>query len=202
MAVKQKDGHRQRQAEATKQQIARAARSLFADRGYASTTISAISEEADIPVQTIYSAFGSKANILARITDAWMIDARTVSIARASLREPDPAKRLVMLAELNRRQLEVGYDVVGIYQEAARTDAEMAETLRNVLAAREREIRTLVKAIRARLKPGLTVEEALDITLALTLPEVFRTLVVERGWNAKRYENWLAASLVDQLLAA
>ena len=202
MSVKKKDGHRQRQAEATKQQIVRAARSLFADRGYASTTISAISEEADIPVQTIYSAFGSKANILARITDAWMINARTVSIARASLREPDPAKRLVMLAELNRRQLEVGYDVVGIYQEAARTDAEMAETLRNVLAAREREIRTLVKAIRARLKPGLTVEEALDITLALTLPEVFRTLVVERGWNAKRYENWLAASLVDQLLAA
>ena len=200
--MKKKGGHRQRQAEATKQQIVRAARSLFADRGYASTTISAISEEADIPVPTIYSAFGSKASILARITDTWMIDARTVSIARASLREPDPAKRLVMLAELNRRQLEVGYDVVAIYQEAARTDAQIADTLRNVLAAREREIRKLLKAIAARLTPGLTVEDALDITLTLTLPEVYRTLVVERGWNAQRYENWLAASLVDQLLAA
>jgi len=32
------------------------------------------------------------------------------------------------------------------------------------------------------------------------LPEIYRTLVVERGWSAERYEDWLAAALVRQLL--
>ena len=119
-------GHRQRQAEETRLQIARAARSLFAERGYAATTIAAIAEEADIPAPTIYSAFGSKAKILEKITRIWMTDAQTVSIAEASLAEPDPAEQLRMFAELNRRQLEVGSDVVAIYQEAARSDPQMA----------------------------------------------------------------------------
>ena len=55
VAVKRSTGHRQRQAEATKQQVAQVARALFAEHGYVATTISTIATEADIPVQTIYS---------------------------------------------------------------------------------------------------------------------------------------------------
>lgn len=192
--------HRQRQAEATKQEVARVARALFAEHGYVATTISAISAEADIPVQTIYSAFGSKAGILDKITEVWMREAQTTSRAAAYLEEPDPARQLRMLAELNRRQMQAGSDVVAIYQEAAASDPQMAETLRNVLAAREREIRKLVDALAPRLRQELTVDSALDLTLALTLPEVFHLLVVERGWSHHRYDTWLGDTLVSQLL--
>jgi hypothetical protein len=34
----------------------------------------------------------------------------------------------------------------------------------------------------------------------LVLPEVYRTLVVERGWSERRYEDWLGDALVAQLL--
>lgn len=200
MAVKRPSGHRQRQAEATKREVARVARALFAEHGFVATTISAISAEADIPVQTIYSAFGSKAKILDKITELWMTEAETTSRAAAYLEEPDPTRQLRLLAELNRRQMQAGSDVVAIYQEAAASDPQMAETLRNVLAAREREIRRLVDALAPRLQPGLTVDSALDLTLALTLPEVFHLLVVERGWGPSRYETWLADTLVGQLL--
>ena len=200
MVVKDSGGYRQRQAEATKREVARVARALFAERGYVATTISAISAEADIPAQTIYSAFGSKAKILDKITELWMTESRTTSLAAAYLQEPDPARQLRMLAELNRRQMEVGYDVVAIYREAAASDPQMAETMRNVLAAREREIRKLIKAVRPQLRPGLTVDAALDLTLALTLPEVFGLLVHERGWDPPRYERWLGDTLVGQLL--
>jgi hypothetical protein len=44
------------------------------------------------------------------------------------------------------------------------------------------------------------LEAALDITLALTLAEVYRTLVVDRGWSGRRYETWLGDSLIGQLL--
>jgi AcrR family transcriptional regulator len=200
VTVNRSTGHRQRQAEATKQQVAHVARALFAEHGYVATTISSISAEADIPVQTIYSAFGSKARILDKITELWMNETETVSRAAAYLEEPDPVRRLTMLAELNRRQMQAGADVVAIYQEAAASDPQMAQTLRNVLAAREREIRKLVDALAPRLRPELTVGTALDLTLALTLPELFHLLVVERGWSPSRYEAWLADTLVSQLL--
>ncbi len=192
--------HRQRQAEATKQEVARVARALFAEHGYVATTINTISAEADIPVQTIYSAFGSKARILDKITELWMRDAQTTSRAAAYLEEPDPARQLRLLAELNRRQMEAGSDVVAIYQEAAASDPQMAENLRNVLAAREREIRRLIVVLGPHLRAGLTVDAALDLTLALTLPELFHLLVVERGWSHRRYETWLGDALVSQLL--
>jgi AcrR family transcriptional regulator len=200
VAVKGTSGHRQRQAEATKQEVARVARALFAEHGYVATTINAISAEADIPAQTIYSAFGSKAKILDKITELWMRDAETTSRAAAYLDEPDPREQLRMLAELNRRQLQAGSDVVAIYQEAAASDPHMAEILRNVLAAREREIRKLVDALAPRLRADHSVDSALDLTLALTLPELFHLLVVERGWSPTRYETWLADTLVGQLL--
>jgi AcrR family transcriptional regulator len=200
MPVKSSGGHRERQADATKSQIARAARALFAEHGYAATTIAAISVAADIPVQTVYSSLGSKAKILERITQSWMDEAQTVSLAHASIKETDVRQQLRLLAELNRRQLEVGFDVITIYQEAARADPQMADTLRHVLAAREREIRRLLKTTARHHRSGLTLDRALDITLALTLAEVYRTLVIERGWSARRYEGWLGESLVAQLL--
>ncbi len=200
MAVKGSPGHRQRQAEATKQEVARVARALFAEHGYVATTIATISAEADIPVQTIYSAFGSKAKILEKITELWMRETSTAARAAAYLDEPDPVEQLRMLAELNRHQMQLGFDVVAIYQEAAASDPQMAETLRNVLAAREREIRRLIDVLTPRLRPDLEVDSALDLTLALTLPELFQLLVVERGWSHARYETWLASALASQLL--
>ena len=202
MAVKGSSGHRQRQAEATKREVARVARALFAERGYVATTIGAISAESDIPAQTIYSAFGSKVKILEKITELWMIEAQTTSRAAAYLQEPDPERQLRMLAELNRRQMQAGSDVVVIYQGAASSDPRMAQTMRDALAAREREIRKLIDALAPRLRSDLTVDSALDLTLALTLPDLFHLLVVERGWGPLRYETWLANALVSQLLRA
>jgi hypothetical protein len=31
-------------------------------------------------------------------------------------------------------------------------------------------------------------------------PEVYRLLVVDRGWTSERYEQWLRGILIDQLL--
>lgn len=129
-----------------------------------------------------------------------MGEAETTSLAAAYLQEPDPPRQLRLLAELNRRQREVGSDVVAIYREAAASDPQMAETLRNVLAARERKIRKLIDVLGPRLRSDLTIDAALDLTLALTLPELFHLLVVERGWSQLRYETWLGDALVGQLL--
>jgi AcrR family transcriptional regulator len=180
--------------------VARSARRLFGERGYHATSVAAISEDAGIPEQTIYSALGSKARILERITAQWMVDADTAAMAEQSLHAPLAADRLRLLAAINRRQLEVGWDVIDIYREAARADERMARTLRGIMAAREGEIRKLLITTKDDLSPGVTVSHALDITLALLNLEAYRLLVTERGWTPARYESWLGDLLVRHLL--
>jgi hypothetical protein len=50
------------------------------------------------------------------------------------------------------------------------------------------------------LRPAVKEREAADIIHALASPEVYGLLVADRGWSAGRYEQWLTAILVDQLL--
>ena len=193
-------GHRQRQALATRQQIGLAARRLFAERGYVATTISAISETADIPVQTIYSALGSKAAILEQIAAAAVSDLDVDRHHAEAIDSPDPAAGLRIVATLQRRQYEVMYDVIAIYLEAARTDPQIATATAVIQQNRERAFRRHMAAIATHLRAGLTVDRAVDRYLALVLPEIYRTLVIERGWTVDDYEKWLGESLIQQLL--
>lgn len=203
MVVKRKGPtHRQRQALATRAQIADAARRLFAERGYVATTIAAIAETADIPAPTIYSAFGTKSKIL---QDIAVRAVATLDVDRhheEALAEADPAHGLRLAATLQRRQFEIMYDVIAIYLEAARTDPDISGDLRRIQANRERAFRRHVDAIAAHLAAGISVSDGVDIYLALVLPEVYRTLVLERGWTADHYETWLAETLISQLLPA
>jgi AcrR family transcriptional regulator len=185
---------------ATKTQIASAARALFAGQGYVGTTIAAIAEAADIPAPTIYSAFGGKAAILRAI--AWGVT-DTLDIDRAhqeALAQPNPRDGLRKAANIQRRQFEQMYDVIDIYQEAARTDPDIAQDMRTIAANRERAFRRHVESIAPHLAPGVSVDDGVAVYLTLVLPEVYRTLVIERGWTTDRYENWLAIALITQLL--
>lgn len=193
MAVK--ESHRERQARATKEQVAQAARVLFAEQGYVATTIAAISEAAEIPAQTIYSAFGNKPAILREIARIWIAEADTRRLAQESLQLEDPADRLRSAAHWQTRQFETGIDVIQIYQEAARADARMAEEMQRVWAAREHELKLFLKSFKGRLKP-----KALDLFLACTAAEIYRLLVLDRHWPVEDYETWLGDTLVSQLL--
>jgi len=186
---------------ATRQQVAIAARRLFAERGYLGTTISAIAAEADIPSPTIYSAFGTKAKILAEITRMWIAETGTQQLHEASLAQPDPVQRLRMAAHWHTRQMELGYDVISIYQEAARADPEMAVEWQSALDGRERAIGRLIDSLAGQLAPGLTRATAVDRFVACTLSEVYRTLVLERRWAPDDYQRWIADLFVAQLLA-
>lgn len=62
-------GRRARQAAATRQRIIDAAGRLFAEHGYTATTISAIAQEADVAVETVYARFKNKQNLLEAFLD-------------------------------------------------------------------------------------------------------------------------------------
>ena len=201
MAVKkQLISHRQRQAQATREAVAGAARRLFMEQGYIATTIEAISEAAEIPVPTIYSAFGNKPAILEEARRLWIAETDVEKLHRRALATPEVQKRLRLAAHWTRRQFELGYDLISIYQEAARADPRLAAVWRQVMLRREAAVSELLESLRGRLRSGLKLRLALDLYVSWTLPEVYRTLVLERGWSPNRYENWLAELLIRELL--
>ncbi|MFI5894639.1 hypothetical protein ACIA5D_31515 [Actinoplanes sp. NPDC051513] len=85
-------------------------------------------------------------------------------------------------------------------QEAARTDPDIARDMQTIAANREGAFRRHIEAIAAHLAPGVSIDDGVAIYLTLVLPEVYRTLVIERGWTTDRYEDWLADALTTQLL--
>jgi AcrR family transcriptional regulator len=188
------------QAQATREAVAVAARRLFAEQGYVATTIEAISEAAEIPVPTIYSAFGNKPAILEEARRLWIAETDVENLRRRAVTTRDVEKRLRLAAQWTRRQFELGYDVTSIYQEAARADPRVAKAWRQVMLRREAAVSELLESMRGRLRPGLTLRHALELYVTWTLPEIYRTLVLERAWSPNKYEHWLADLLIREFL--
>src|ERR1700716_1645283 len=165
------------------------------------TTIEAIATTSRVPVQTIYSAFGAKPAILEEVRRLWILDTEVAELHAAAMRLSDPRARLARAAHWTRRQFELGHDVITVHQEAARLDPRVARSWRAALTGREAAIAALIRPLSADLRLGLSVRGAIDIYVALTLPEIYRTLVVERRWSLRRYDTWLSRALALELLA-
>jgi len=191
--------HRERQAQATRRAIATAARRLFADRGYTATTIEAISRDAGIPVQTIYSAFGAKRAILEEVRVEWIEQADVADLYREAMAKPELVDRLRAAAHWTRRQFELGHDVIAAYQEAARADPAAADVWRAALRGREVGLKRMIRSAGQGLRRGLSAKRAVDTFIAITVPETYRILVLERGWTGDQYEAWLARTLCEAL---
>jgi hypothetical protein len=52
------------------------------------------------------------------------------------------------------------------------------------------------------LRPELDHRTARDILWMLTGRDVYRMLVLERGWTSQKYQDWLADILVHSLLTS
>ena len=112
-----------------------AARALFLERGYAATTIEAISDHSDVPAATVYRLFSSKLGILKALLDASIAgddQPRAVQErpAVASLfTEPDPRKLLAGLAGVTTAINQRTNDVYRVLVSAAGSDPAAADLL-------------------------------------------------------------------------
>src|SRR6476646_10050186 len=73
---------RARQAADTKAQVLAAAAELFEESGWSGTTVAAIAQRAGVAVETVYSGFGSKKQVLRAVVDFAVVgDADPVPLA-------------------------------------------------------------------------------------------------------------------------
>ena len=187
-----------------------AARELFLERGYAATTIEAISAASDTPQATVYRLFASKLGILKAVLDVSVGgDDQAVAMAdrpqvRAMLGDDDPRRQLAGFAALLRVLMNRAAPVHRILADAARSDEDAAALLTDIARQRQegqqRVARSLARA--KALRPGIRERDAADVIHAIASPEVYGLLVLDRGWSGERYEAWVRDTLTQQLLAA
>lgn len=192
--------YRQSQALETRRRIARAARRLFAGGGYAVTSLESVAREAGVAPRTVYASFGGKKQILAAICDGWLLESDARTIAREMLSADDPKRRLALIAHFNRRQWELGQDVVPMLEAAAASDPEVARMLAGWKEQRAAMLAEAVTAVAGSLRSDITAQWAVASVRALSSPGVFDELVRGEAWTADAYESWLTELLARLLL--
>lgn len=185
-----------------------AARALFLERGYGTTTIDAISALSDVPPATVYRLFSSKRGILKAILDVSIVgDDEAVPLAdrphvQAVFADEDPKRQLAGFVAVTSGVNSRTAPIYRILASAASSDPDAAALLedqnRQRQAGQARIARSLARA--GALRPGLRERDAADIIHALMSPEVYGLLVLDRRWPPERYERWLTETLVDQIL--
>ncbi len=198
MAGGVKSTYRQEQAAATRERIAEAARRLFAANGYRPTSMEAIAAAAGVAPRTVYSAFGAKREILSAICERWLAESGAIGVVDRALAEPDAAKRLGLAATFLRALYGNGFDVVQLFEAAMDEDAETRALLRAKLAGRNHAMDRMIASLEGSL--SMPVPAAQAIYRALAAPGIYQELVVESGWTADQFEEWIADTLARQLL--
>lgn len=199
---------RREQAAATRLAILEAAERLFAERSYAGTSVGEIAEAAGVALKTVYAVFGTKAEVLRALWNLRMRgDEEAVPLAerawfRETIDEPDPNRRLALLARNARIVRERTGVLPAIVQQAAPLDEQIAELWERFQREfYERGMRAIAKTLEHDGVLSADLKTATDILWTLTHPDLYLLLVRRRGWKPDAYERWLTDTLRTQLLA-
>lgn len=190
---------RAERAQVTRRRIADAARTLFAGKGYGATTLREVAQEAGVAVQTVYAVFGSKAGILRELREAVVVEPEAAALFGRALAGADRRRAVRLFAASIRRRWEAGHDVVVANEDAAATEPAIRAEVDAVLTRRRGGIARLADAVGSMPGPTLDTARVAALFDALSLPEVYRELVVVQGWTPDDYEDWLARTLEEQL---
>ena len=176
----------------------RAARRVFTARGYSPATIAEVAKAAGVAVPTVYKLYRSKRGLLAAVIEGWRSEFVPASFEALPA---DPAAALAFWAGTIRRQWQHGLDIAALLASAAASEPEVADELSARLRVRDAWVRRVAEIIEPSLAPGLTPAQAAALLSALALPELYRELVIVRGWTPDAYQAWLERTLTSQLLA-
>jgi AcrR family transcriptional regulator len=187
-----------------------AAEGLFTRDGYAATTMTAIADEADMAVQTLYAVFGTKRAILTELVDVRVRgDDQAESLPgredwQAMERERDPRRQVELLASIATAVGRRSAAIIEVMAAAAGADPEIAALYDRQRQARYRDQRRLARSLSRKraLRQELSEVQAADIIWAIANTRTYRALVHERGWTPHQYERWLADLLACALLSA
>lgn len=183
-----------------------AAGALFIEHGYTATSIEQIAARAGVSRPTVFTAVGSKRALLSELRERALagddepVPVRERTWFRAMLADPDQAGTLRRYAAgvtgIASRYAEIEEVVHG----AAGADPEIRELWRTNEEQRLAGTGIVVDNLLAKGRLRLERDPARDVLWLLVSSEHYRRLVLDRGWPAQLYEQWLATTMSQQLL--
>lgn len=199
---------REEGARETRRRIVLAASALFAERGYAATSLADVAVAAGVARPTVFAAFGTKPTLLREVLDQALAgddapvpvadrpwfrpvwDARTQAAALDAYAEVCRliGSRTARLFEVVRRAADGAPDAAALW--------ETLQTNRHAGAA------MVVKQVQSLgpLAKGLTRSRATDVLWLLNDPAHYESLVVEQRWSEGAFARWLAGQMRHALL--
>jgi AcrR family transcriptional regulator len=194
---------REQMALLTRADILGAARRLFAQRGYAATSINDIAEEAGVAIQTIYARLGSKRGMLLALIDLIDEEAGVGPLADQVTSAATPLAALRAGVHLTRSFQERCGDIIEALFTAAGAEPELAEAVAEGQRRHREGARLMIGRIQelGGLRSDVAPEQAQALFALSTNHEAWRELIhgYELDWEPA--EDWLVAALSRALLA-
>jgi AcrR family transcriptional regulator len=189
---------RERRAQLTHDEILAAARRLFAEHGYARTSVRDIAKAAGVSAQTVYDSVGSKQQLVAQLNDLIDAEAGIGGIVSGDLQSEDPQVVAAISARVARSILEHCGDIIHALVTGAAAEPELAAVLAE---GQRRHVAGSTRVVGRLRELGATPPDGAVETLA-ALSDVRFALVLQEsyGWSLDQLERWIAASSTTLLL--
>ncbi len=199
------DGRRAEVARAKRSAVVGAARRLFAEQGYFTTTVEQIARDAGVAPATVYATTGGKQGLLFELVEEWS----TTPAVREALEGVARCERVEdVLAELSAgvgRVRDEWGDVIEVVLATAPHEPAVAARLLEVRGVYEVDVDRCVRRILHLTDHPEAHREVLDVLWFYFGFRGYALLVHDRGWEPARAERWLvrqALRAVEDALAA
>ncbi len=199
---------RQEPARESRRAVLASAQALFLARGFAATTMADVAAAAGVSVQNVYKVFNTKVGLAKAVFDVAIAgdDESVPMVERVTLTkvrtEPDPRRKLAHYGEhlATVAPRHVPFQLVIL--DAAASDPDAARVWAELQAERLRGMTMFARSLHSEghLRTDVSAIEARDVLWTYNSAELYRLLVIERRWSAKRYGRWVADALTAALL--
>lgn len=185
---------------------------VFAEQGYSGATVAAIADRAGVSLQTVYTAWGSKRRLLRAYVEYTMTGSPTAITDRRWVPQLqqmlDPESRTNPQARM-KRVAQIFCQIAPrmalpwrLTQEGAAIDPGVAEDHAELNRLQRHSMAGLLDGIdQNSLRPGLTMDSAIDTLMIIASPATYQTLVEQQGYSITEFQHWLENTLIAALLA-
>jgi AcrR family transcriptional regulator len=198
---------RQRQAQETRLRVVAAAAELFAELGYARTTLAKIAAAADVSIETV-QAQGSKASLMIAsvefaafgVTGDQSVLDLDVGRRFVTITDPDEALEFLVAeqAAIHERSARVTQALYG----AAAADPELDGYLGELIAGVGRQVRRILEVCRERdwLRDDVPFDELVETVVVISSLDTFIRMVHRDGWTVDAYRAWFRRMVEEVVL--
>ncbi|WP_327003712.1 TetR/AcrR family transcriptional regulator [Dactylosporangium sp. NBC_01737] len=201
---------RAEQARATRRRIIAAAAEQFIALGYGATRLDQVAERSGVAVQTVFFHFGNKRTLLKEALDVAAVgdDEPVALLERPWIeqiqQETDPQRIIELWMVTGRAIVERVAPLMRVVRGATGTDPELAAQW----DTNQQQTRTaygfLVQLLAGRdaLRPGLGVDQAVDIAFVLGNVETYLQFSEVCGWTLDEWQQRVGELLGAALLGS